>query len=185
MNNISDEHIIQQILKGNQELFKIIIQRYEQLVYSLGMRFFKNHDDASDFTQEVFVKVYGNLYSFKGTASFKTWMMKVCYNHAVNKIAQMQNNNTTEYHDTIADTSEPLNIFMKNELGELLEQAINALPPAYKVCIDLYFYAGLPFKEISGITGYPVNTIKSYVFRAKQHLRDALKGTIADDYHEM
>ncbi len=180
-----DEYIVQQILKGKQELFRIIVERYQNHIFTLGMRFFKNYDDAADFTQEVFVKVYNNLASFKGLASFKSWLMKVGYNHAVNKLNSSKNNNSDEYNDSIDNCPNPEMQTMQNELQAILEKAINTLPQEYRICIDLYFYVGLPFKEISNITGYPVNTIKSYVFRAKQQLRHALKGTIAEEYHEM
>lgn len=180
-----DEYFVQQILKGKQELFRIIVERYQNYIFTLGMRFFKNYDDASDFTQEVFVKVYNNLESFKGLASFKSWLMKVGYNHAVNKLHAIKNNNPDIYNESIDNRPNPENQVIRNELHSILEKAINNLPDEYKVCIDLYFFVGLPFKEISHITGFPVNTIKSHVFRAKQHLRHALKGTIAEEYHEM
>ncbi len=151
----------------------------------MGMRFFKHHEEAADFTQEVFVKVYNNLETFKGTASFKSWLMKVSYNHAVNIFHARKNNNADEYCDSFDTTPEPLQQVIKNELQKALEEAVRKLPEAYRVCIDLYFYVGLPFREISHITGFPINTIKSYVYRAKQHLRNALKGTIAEEYHEM
>jgi len=185
MNTPGDDYIVRQVLKGNQELFRVIVERYQNHIFTMGMRFFKNPDDAADFTQEVFVKVYNNLSSFKGMASFKSWLMKVGYNHAVNKFISNKNTQCDEYNDSQGNTPDPLNIVMKNELHDIIEKAINDLPEAYKVCIDLYFYVGLPFKEISHITGYPLNTIKSYVFRAKQHLYNALKGTIAEEYNEM
>ncbi len=181
----NDEYIVQQIIKGNQELFAIIVQRYQNHMFTMGMRFFKNYDDAADFTQEVFVKVYNSLASFKGLASFKSWLMKIGYNHAVNKLNTAKNNHPDEYNDSIDNSPNPETQVMHSELHSILEHAINSLPDAYKVCIDLYFFVGLPFKEISHITGFPVNTIKSYVFRAKQQLRHALKGTIAEEYHEM
>lgn len=185
MNIPDDEYIVRQVLKGNQELFRVIVERYQKYIFTMGMRFFKNHDDAADFTQEVFVKVYNNLSSFRGMASFKSWLMKIGYNHAINTFHSNRNNPTDEYNDSEGNTLDPLHVVMKNELNEIIEKAIEDLPQTYKVCIDLYFYVGLPFKEISHITGYPVNTIKSYVFRAKQHLYNALKGTIAEEYHEM
>lgn len=185
MNTYSDENIIQHILKGNQEMFRVIIERYQGHLYAMGMRFFKNHDDASDFSQEVFVKVYNNLYSYKGAAAFKGWLMKIGYNHAINTLHSIQKNDSDEYHDNCPDNNDPMDILLRNELCKVLEEAINDLPPAYKACVDLYFYLGLSMKEISNITGYPVNTIKSHVYRAKKQLYSHLKGTIAEEYNEM
>ena len=74
---------------------------------------------------------------------------------------------------------------IKDETISLLRNAMNKLPEQYRICVDLYFYMGMKYAEIEGITGYPVNTIKSNVLRAKQILRDRLRGSIAEDYHEM
>ena len=71
------------------------------------------------------------------------------------------------------------------EIKQILAEEINRLPERYRICIDFYFFLGLKYNEISEITGYPVNTIKSDVLRAKNILRQKLKGTIAEEYHEM
>jgi len=67
----------------------------------------------------------------------------------------------------------------------MLMRAVGALPERYRICVELYFFMGLTYGEIGRITGYPVNTIKSNVLRAKTMLRDELKGTIAEDYNEL
>ena len=73
----------------------------------------------------------------------------------------------------------------KNEIRETLHEAVRRLPERYRICVDLYFFLELTYAEISEITGFPVNTIKSHVLRAKAILRDGLKGTAAEEYHEL
>ena len=82
--DVSDEMIVQDILAGNSNSFIFIIERYQQRIFSMGMRFLKNKDDASDFAQEVFIKVFKNLSSYKKKAPFKYWMVKIAYNHGIN-----------------------------------------------------------------------------------------------------
>jgi RNA polymerase sigma-70 factor (ECF subfamily) len=68
---------------------------------------------------------------------------------------------------------------------EAISRALASLPEKYRICVDFFFFLGLSYGEIGDITGFPVNTIKSHVFRAKQMLRDALRGSAAEEYHEM
>ena len=84
-----------------------------------------------------------------------------------------------------ADDMTPERSHLRKEIREVLMEAVRKLPERYRICVDLYFFMGLTYGEISEITGYPVNTIKSNVLRAKIMLRDELKGTIAEDYHEL
>ena len=85
----------------------------------------------------------------------------------------------------ISNEPGPDNNHSKNEIRDLITREIEKLPERYRICLDFYFFFGLKYKEISNITGYPVNTIKSDVLRAKNILRQNLKGTIAEDYNEM
>lgn len=180
----TDEQIVKQVIFGGIESFKNLVARYQKKIFGIGMRFFNNIDDAYDFTQEVFIKVYENLSSYAGKAPFKFWLTKIAYNHGINKLGSKRVE--TDIPDEIpsADTT-PEEKHMRREIRGVLLNAIQQLPERYRICVDLYFFMGLTYGEISNITGYPVNTIKSNVLRAKCMLRGALKGTIAEEYHEM
>ncbi len=184
--NESPEKIVQRVLQGDIDSYRLIVEKFEKQIFSIGMRFFKNEDDSYDFTQEVFIKAYNNLMSYKGTAPFKYWLTKIAYNHGINK------KKSGSKTDGDVDTTELLQAeefpeveHERNELKELLIQEINKLPDKYRLCIDLYFFMGLSYKQIEHITGIKENTIKSHVLRAKKILRNNLKGTIAEDYYEM
>ena len=180
----SDERIIRQILDGNVEKFRVIIERYQAHIYSIGMRFFKNNDDANDFVQDVFIKVYNELGTFKGKAQFRSWLIKIAYNFGINKINARKIDNVV-FEESVSGWPTPEQDHIKDETINLLRNAVNTLPEQYRICVDLYFYMGMKYSEIEGVTGYPVNTIKSNVLRAKHILRDRLRGSIAEDYHEM
>ncbi len=182
--NKTDEQIVKQVLLGGIESFKIIVERYQKKIYGIGMRFFKNMDDSHDFTQEVFIRAYENLKSYAGRAPFRFWLSKIAYNHGINRIGASRAESEVP-EETAAEGLTPEKGQMKKEVREVLLEAVSRLPERYRVCIDLYFFMGLTYGEISEITGYPVNTIKSNVLRAKIMLRDELKGTIAEEYHEL
>lgn len=180
----TDEQIVKQVLLGAIENFKIIVERYQKRIFGIGMRFFKNRDDSYDFVQEVFIKVFENLNSFAGRAPFPFWLTKIAYNHGINRISSKRNEPEVSDELPTPETT-PEKGHLQKEIRDILLKAINELPERYRICVDLYFFMGLTYGEISNITGFPVNTIKSNVLRAKNMLRDELKGTIAEDYHEL
>lgn len=180
---LTDEEIVHRILKGERDLFAEIVRRYQRKIYNIGLMFFRNSDDAGDFAQEVFVRAYEALNSFKGKSKFSFWFTKIAYNHGINMAKSGVRPESLIEHACEGDS--PHESFVIGEVRDALKRAVESLPENFRVCVDLYFFYGLSYAEISEITGYPVNTIKSNMFRAKQVLRNKLKGTIAEDYHEM
>jgi len=180
----TDEQIVRQVLLGGIESFKTIVERYQKKVFGIGMRFFKNRDDSYDFTQEVFIRAYESLKTFAGRAPFPFWLTKIAYNHGINRVSSKKTEPEVSVELPASGTT-PETGQMRNEIRNLLLKAVNELPERYRICVDLYFFMGLTYGEISELTGFPVNTIKSNVLRAKNMLRDELKGTIAEDYHEL
>ena len=179
---ISDEMIIRNVQKGRTEYFSIIVERYRNRIFGIGMRFFYNHDDAADFTQEVFLRAYDRIHSYREIAPFRFWLARLAYNFGINMKKSLPDEKIC-----IDDIPEPCSDdsleggHIYNELKKILADEINRLPERYRVCLDLYFFMGLKYTEISEITGFPVNTIKSDVFRAKNLLRQNLAGTIAEE----
>lgn len=179
-----DEKIIREVLRGDIEGYRIIVDRYRKKIFSLGMRFFKNREEANDFAQEVFLKAYGNLGSYKSLAPFRFWLARLAYNLGIDRIGSL--GGECIISDSIPSSGDgPEEEHVKNELRDAVCGAMDRLPEKYRICIDLYFYMGLAYSEISEITGMPVNTIKSNVLRAKVKLRDMLRGTIAEDYEKL
>jgi RNA polymerase sigma-70 factor (ECF subfamily) len=168
--------ILEQILTGQKELFRLLVKRYEQAVYGMGIGFFHNREDASDFTQEVFLKVYRSLSKFEGRSRFSTWLYKIAYNTGLNHIKRKKDYQSLAEEEAITykDTPEKkmLRVFIKDSILE----ALKGLPERFRVCVDLFFFYDRSLKEIEAITGYPVNTVKSHVFRAKKLLRNKLEG---------
>jgi RNA polymerase sigma-70 factor (ECF subfamily) len=155
------------------------------MIYNIGMRFFKNSDESYDYTQEVFLRAHNKLTTYKGIAPFRFWLTRLAYNFGINSIKSLRSEPDIAACAEPADDDTPEKNHLKDEIIVLLENEIMKLPGKYRVCLDLFFFARLTYPQISAVTGFPVNTIKSHVLRAKHALRDALKGTIAEDYHEM
>ena len=174
----NEQLIVEQIVAGQKDLFRLLVRRYQRPVYSMGMGFFRNAEDASDFTQEVFLKVYRNLSGFEGRSRFSTWLYRIAYNTAINDI-----NRRKEYRSLAeeapgveaSDDETPERILIRNAARDAVLVSLKELPQRYRICIDLFFFYDRSYQEIEAITGFPVNTIKSHVFRAKKLLREKLE----------
>jgi RNA polymerase sigma-70 factor (ECF subfamily) len=173
-----DGAIVAQIISGQKELFRLLIKRHERAVYGMGMSFFRNAEDASDFTQEVFLKVFSNLSRFEGRSRFSTWLYKIAYNTAINSVTRRKDFQSLAETEISCENDTPERKLLRGLASDAVLEAITELPERFRVCVDLFFFYGRSYKEIELITGYPVNTIKSHVFRAKKMLREKLASFI-------
>lgn len=174
----NDHLIVNQIISGQKDLFRLLVRQHEKAVFGMGLSFFRNADDASDFSQEVFLKAYRSLSRFEGRSRFSTWLYKIAYNTALNEV-----NRRKEYHslaeedaDNLTnDADTPERALLRSAAQEAVRAAIKELPERFRICVDLFFFYDRSYQEIEVITGIPVNTIKSHVFRAKIILREKLE----------
>jgi RNA polymerase sigma-70 factor (ECF subfamily) len=174
--DVDDQVIVAQIVSGQKELFRLLVQRHKPAVYGMGLSFFRNPEDASDFVQEVFLKVFRNLSRFEGRSRFSTWLYKIAYNTAVNGVTRKREYQSLAEDVPAAEGDSPERKLLRAAAQEAVLGAITELPGRYRVCVDLFFFYDRSYQEIEAITGFPVNTIKSHVFRAKKLLREKLEG---------
>ena len=167
--------IVRQVVSGETELFRALVRRHERAVYGMGLSFFKNKEDASDFAQDVFLKVYRNLSQFQGNARFSTWLYRIAYNTALNGISRRKEYLSLVEDESLPDNNSPERGALRSAAKTAVRKALKELPERYRICVDLYFFYDQSYQEIEVITGYPVNTVKSHVFRAKKILREKLK----------
>jgi RNA polymerase sigma-70 factor, ECF subfamily len=173
----SDEEAIGRVLDGDTEAFAILVRRHRARVARLGMSFFHDEEEAADFTQDVFVKAYTALASFKGRSLFSTWLLRIAYNTAINSKKRRRDQLSLDPEMEIGGSPGADEVHLREETARAVRSAMAELPPRQAICIELYFYYDLKYSEISEITGFPVNTIKSHVFRAKRILRERLETT--------
>jgi len=170
-----DSLLCAKILAGDTDSFTRLAGKYRKRVLSLGYSFFRNSDDAEDFLQDVLVKVYVSLASFRGESRFSTWLMRVAYNTAINSVKRRREYVSLAEDFDIPDTSDnPEEEHLRRCSLKAIRSAVEVLPERFRVCVDLFFFYDMPYADISDVTGLPINTIKSHVFRAKKLLKDRL-----------
>lgn len=171
-----DAALVKSVLAGDSASFAKLVSLYKKRVTALGMSFFRNAADTDDFLQEVFLKVYQSLHCFRGEAAFSTWIMRIAYNTAVNAVTRRKEALPIADEYLISDPDyTPEEQEIRAITAQTITETVRELPPKYGICLELYFYYDIPYEEISVITGNPVNTIKSHIFRAKKMLREKLE----------
>jgi RNA polymerase sigma-70 factor (ECF subfamily) len=123
----------------------------------------------------VFLKVYRSLPRFEGRSRFSTWLYTIAYNTAVNEVNRRKEYQSLAENDEVIDGDTPERKLVRNTLRDAVQEALGELPERYRICVDMYFFYDRSYQEIGAITGFPVNTIKSHVFRAKKLLREKLE----------
>ena len=180
MNNY-DNDLVEKILEGDTEAFRAIVDRHKAKVYYLGLKFFHNAQDAEDFAQDVFLKVFKKLGSFLGDVPFGAWLYRIAFNCAVNKYHYDHRRLTDPEEPTEADEylyekySGPEKSLANEEIRKKVNEALEKLPEAYSIVIRMHYFDGLTYTDISEITDIPVNTIKSHILRAKKLIKQLIE----------
>lgn len=175
-----DKILVRQSLHNNAEAFSQLVANNKKRVEAVGRKFFYDITDIEDFVQDVFIKAYKNLASFKGKSLFSTWITRIAFTTALNmkksfKITdsfEEQSEIIPSYYDT------PENEQIKALTKEAINEAVQDLPENYAVCIKMFFYLDMNQDDISEMTGIPLNTVKSNIFRAKKILSEKLGGLL-------
>lgn len=173
-----EEKVISDILKGNLNAFQIVVKQYQNLVYSILNRMLNNDEDIEDVGQEVFIKVFENLKSFKKESKLSTWIARITYNIAINYLKKEVKKKYDNLDDSIdfQFTSEtPESKLIGKEFDAYLNKLIRELPLQYRTVITLYHLDELNIQEVQKITKFPEGTIKVYLLRARKLLKEKLQ----------
>lgn len=154
--------------------FEVIMNRYLKSVYNFAFRLSGNEGEASDITQEVFIKVWKNIKKFDPDKNFKTWIFAVARNTTFDYLRKRKSIYFSDEEDVADIEPLPDEIFIRKELGKELENALSKIRLDFREIILLRYTEELTFEEISEIVGKPLNTVKSHHLRALSALRKLL-----------
>jgi RNA polymerase sigma-70 factor (ECF subfamily) len=188
----SDTALIARAQKADIAAFNEIVARYKNKIYNYLLRMTGSQDDAEDLTQEVFVRMYTNIASFRAEASLSTWLFRIAGNLAVDAFrrgkkergvvssldapaAGSDDEGQGATQDVPDWSREPLKQFGQKELGAQIQTALEKLPPKLRSAVVLHDVEGLPYEEIAAIEKIPLGTVKSRIFNARVALREQLR----------
>ncbi len=185
----ADERDVARFQAGNAAAFEDLVRRHERGVYRLVLRLLRNPDDALEVTQEAFLRAYRGLPSFRGDASFRTWLFGIALNAARTRQAGLLRSlSRTESLEASGDdppspllwaadpAPSPESRTLGGELKEALLTALSRISPEHREILLLREVEGLDYGEVGALLGIPEGTVKSRLARARRAVREALEG---------
>jgi RNA polymerase sigma-70 factor (ECF subfamily) len=183
---IDESALVMQAREGDTEAFGELVRRYEGRIFRLAQHVTQNREDAEDVLQETFMKAYEHLDQFKGDSKFYTWIVRIAVNQALMKLRRRKTDKSVSLDETI-DTGEDMVVreiaawgedpeqqLSREELGGILETAIQSLEPLYRSVFVLRDIEELSTEETAEVLGLSVPAVKSRLLRARQQLREKL-----------
>jgi RNA polymerase sigma-70 factor (ECF subfamily) len=178
--NQTDAELVQACLAGSREAFDAIVERHQRHVYQLCYRFAGNHEDANDLAQDVFIRAYRGLKTFKGQASLGTWLYRIGVNVCLSKAGTKGRSESLEpllmtNDERVASREETAaDALLRGERAAQVRAAIARLPKKQRATLVLRVYHDLPHEQIAGILGSSVGAVKANFFHALNNLKKLL-----------
>ncbi|RME95421.1 MAG: sigma-70 family RNA polymerase sigma factor [Verrucomicrobia bacterium] len=188
---ITDAELIARVRNGDEASFEPLVRKYQARVFATARRYARREDEVADIVQEVFIKAYQKLNSFRGDAPFEHWLMRLavrtCYDH-LRRHQRSQESTftelTTEENDWIERTlAAPESTRDDEEAAKtLVRKLLDMLSPPARLVITLLEIEGRSVKEIAALTGWSVSLVKVRAFRARAEMRRHLERLARDKY---
>ena len=190
LTNLPDAEIVALARQGRDRAFRELVRRYERPVFSLIFRMVRDREAAEDLAQDSFVKVLNHLDRYRPEFKFSSWIFKIANNVAIDHLRKRQLDTVSidgsphaasiaeaaaSSLDIAAQQETALEEMEAREIGGAIEQAIAGLRPEYRSCIMLRHVEGRSYEEIAATLDLPLGTVKTYIHRARNELRQALQ----------
>ena len=179
--------LIDEIINGNVNAFRKIVEKYEDMVFTITLRIIRNREMADEIAQDVFLKVYQSINKFKGKSKLSTWIYKIAYNTSVNATRGLKNSYGDTDIESIPDQklgSSPDAQFelITEDSKQLVKRAIMSLDESESIIVTLYYFDDLSVSEISDITGISKSNVKVKLYRSRNKLYELLKNKIEKEF---
>ena len=181
----SEEILIKLAKSGDGKAFEQIVKLYEKAVYNSALYITKNREDALDISQEVFIKLWRTLPSYRGEASLKTWIATITKNCSIDYIRARNQKQTAsltfgedEKEIDVIDrsmSSDPQKSLEQKELGAAIKKAVTSLDEPLRQTLILREFHGLSYLEIANLLKISEGTVKSRISRGREQIKDFLK----------
>ena len=174
--DIGDADLVAACLSGRPGAFDLVVERHQRTVYQLCYRFVANHEDASDLTQDVFLRAYRGLRNFRGQSSLSTWLYRIGVNVCLNRLSvRAPTTEPIDHRQHVDRRRESADDgVLRTERAARVRAAVAQLPPRQRAALILRMYHDLAHHEIAAILGSSGGAVKANVFHALQNLKKLL-----------
>jgi RNA polymerase sigma-70 factor (ECF subfamily) len=182
---VDDASLIPRAAAGDRAAFRALVERHRAMVYRVAFQYSGNHHDADDIAQDVFLKVFRSLGRFRQDAQFTSWLyriaMNACIDHARRAVpmaaaAPADEDEANPLDALAAETPGPEEHAYAGELGVVLREAIERLPPRQRLIFSMRHFEELKLVEIADALGLAEGTVKRQLHAAVHRLRGVLRG---------
>jgi RNA polymerase sigma-70 factor, ECF subfamily len=189
MEAVPDEDLVSRVVAGEEELFELLVRRYQTRILSHVARMVGSRDDALDLTQEIFLKVFQALDRYNPEFKFSTWLFRIAGNAAIDQLRKKKPRTvpleTTDSDGKVSSSEyksadlDPFGELRNVERGDAIARAIADLPVEFRELITLRHFTGLSYEEIADLKNMPLGTVKNKLFRARAVLKERLAGELS------
>ena len=187
----ANELFLERLKKGDADAFNTLVNRYASDIYGLLLRITEDTEEASDLTQETFLRALRSIHKFRGEAELKTWLFRIAINQSKNRFRwwkRRKRENTVSLDAPIGESETPLSETfssksanpeektLQNERERFLLKALNDLPEIFRDAVVLCDIEGFTYEEIAQILDINIGTVKSRIARGREELRKKLEG---------
>lgn len=189
--DLEDLRLVDALRDNSEAAYEELIRRFQQPVYALALRLLDDQGEACDVVQEVFLKVFRKIASFRNESSLKTWIYRITVNEAHNarrwffrhRRREVELDHTPEqtrdWKEIIPDGSRsPYDVALDREQHLMIEAALEQINPIFREAVVLRDIMDLSYEEIAEIIGVSLGTVKSRILRGREALRERLAGSI-------
>jgi RNA polymerase sigma-70 factor, ECF subfamily len=182
----SEKNLLERAKAGDISAFEQLIEGYQRKIFNIALRMLGNYEDAGDLSQEVLIRIFKSIKSFKEESSFSTWIYRITTNVCLDEIRKRKNKRTISLDEEIrldegemkrqieSDEPTPEDMAEKEDLKKLVNDAIAMLSDEHRIAIVLRDMQGLSYEEIAEALNVPEGTVKSRINRARQALKNIL-----------
>ncbi|MCX6744103.1 MAG: RNA polymerase sigma factor [Candidatus Parcubacteria bacterium] len=182
---LKDEQLVLIIREKDKELYSELMQRYQTKLIHYLRKFIKSNDELEDVLQEVFIKVYRNIFDFDADKKFSPWIYRIAHNEAINYLKKHSKDGISleDQEWEIVDKKIDIKEDVENKLLKpKIEQGLAVLKDKYREPLILYFFEQKTYEEISDIMRLPVNTVGTLIARGKIKLKQYLQKELYDKF---
>ena len=188
---LNDSEIIGRVLRGESQLYAELVNRYQNFVFTITLRFASQREDAEEIAQDVFVKAYRSLADFRGDSKFSTWLYTItnttCLSFLRKKkltIQSLDNESVFEVADNIDSGFRANQVEQKSRI-QMVQKAIRLLSIDDAKLITLFYKGEQSLEEIGQILGLDPNTVKVRLHRARTRLKDKMEKYFSEEVKDV
>jgi RNA polymerase sigma factor (sigma-70 family) len=183
MTSAQDDHILEACRSGDRQAFNILVRQNQERVFNVVRRIVRSDDDALDITQDVFIRAWTSISTFKGEAQVFTWLYRIAVNLSLNHLRSAWIRSffpLGDNHDHVpGDSEDAHHTLEREEARRVVAKAIDRLPPKQRAVFVLRYYEELSYEEIAGILNTSVGGLKANYHHAVKKIEEYVRHALS------